>query len=240
MVISCVIIDDEPLALELIRSYVMRTPFLSLKGRFESASSALAYLAGDPVDLVFCDIQMPGMNGMDFSKMLPEGTRIVFTTAFSNYALESYKVSALDYLLKPFSYADFLASAQKALSWFEVRKAAAAMEEQQVSSIYVRTEYKLRQVDLSDIIFIEGMKDYVRIHLDGRDSLVSQVSMKSLMSQLPPSRFYRVHRSYIVNMEKVRMIEKGRIIFGHSSVPISDNEREGFYEALSKFSIMPV
>lgn len=239
MKLSCAVIDDEPLALELIESYVSRTPFLELKGTFESSTCAFDALHANPVDLLFCDIQMPGLNGIDLSRMLPEATRVIFTTAFSNYAIEGFRVNAIDYLLKPISYPDFLTAANKALSWFETTRAAAAAEPEQIKTIFIKTNYNLVQVPLGDILFIEGMKDYVKIHIENQDSIVSQISMKTLQAQLPSANFFRVHKSYIVNIDKIRVIERNRIVYGKYYVPISDNERDAFFAALAKKSLIP-
>jgi len=257
MIIRCAVVDDEPLALELLESYVQKTPFLKLDCSFENGVKALEGLRENPVDLLFCDIQMPGMNGVDVSRLLPPETRVIFTTAFDQYAVEGFRVNALDYLLKPISYSDFLESVKKAMTWFEMRQAAqggTATGQQTISSIdadtdssnsvngfksmFVRTDHKLQQVGLSDINFIEGMKDYVKIYLKQGKPLISQTSMKSLQSQLPSDMFYRVHRSYIVNMDNIRLIERNRIIFGEHYIPISDNERDEFFRKLSRNSIL--
>ncbi|MCR5004199.1 MAG: LytTR family DNA-binding domain-containing protein [Bacteroidales bacterium] len=243
MKISCAVIDDEPLAVELMESYVKKTPFLELKGSFGSGVIAFNALQDNPVDLIFCDIQMPGLNGMELSRMIPESTRIIFTTAFSNYALEGFKVNALDYLLKPISYTDFLGAAQKALDYFQMRDAAntgatAAANGPTVKSIFVKTEYRLQQIKLSDILFVEGMKDYVKIYVENSDPILSLMNMKTLEEQLPKDQFYRVHRSYIVRIDKISTIERNRIIFGKHYVPISENERDNFFEVLSRHSII--
>ena len=172
MKLSCAIIDDEPLAVELMESYVRKTPFLELQGSFGSGVAAFGMLRDRPVDLLFCDIQMPGLNGVEFSRMLPADTRVIFTTAFSRYAVEGFRVNAVDYLLKPISYADFLAAAQKALEWFELKRHAGAPADD-LRSIFVKTEYRLRQIELERILYIEGLKDYVKIHVEDEPHLVA-------------------------------------------------------------------
>ena len=195
MKLSCAIIDDEPLAVELMESYVRKTPFLELQGSFGSGVAAFGMLCDRPVDLLFCDIQMPGLNGVEFSRMLPADTRVIFTTAFSRYAVEGFRVNAVDYLLKPISYADFLAAAQKALEWFELKRHAGAPADD-LRSIFVKTEYRLRQIELERILYIEGLKDYVKIHVeDEPHPVLSLMSLKSLEEQLPADRFIRVHRA---------------------------------------------
>lgn len=237
MTLTCAIIDDEPLAVSLLESYVNKTPFLSLAGKFNSALDALPELNARPVQLLFLDIQMPELSGMEFSQILKTETRIIFTTAFGQYALDSYKVNALDYLLKPISYPDFLKAAGKALQWYEHMQVATPAA---VESIFVKTEYKLVQVDLRKILYIEGLKDYVKIFVeDEPHPILSLMSMKSLEEMLPTSRFIRVHRSFIVQPEKIKVIERNRIVFGKEYIPISDNYKQKFLEFLTQRSLLP-
>ena len=238
MKLSCAIIDDEPLAVELMESYVRKTPFLELQGSFGSGVAAFGMLRDRPVDLLFCDSQMPGLNGVEFSRMLPADTRVIFTTAFSRYAVEGFRVNAVDYLLKPISYADFLAAAQKALEWFELKRHAGAPADD-LRSIFVKTEYRLRQIELERILYIEGLKDYVKIHVeDEPHPVLSLMSLKSLEEQLPADRFIRVHRSYIVQPAKIRTIERNSIVFGRERIPISENYRQAFFDFLSDRSLL--
>lgn len=238
MKLSCAIIDDEPLAVELMESYVRQTPFLELQGSFGSGVAAFGMLRDRPVDLLFCDIQMPGLNGVEFSRMLPADTRVIFTTAFSRYAVEGFRVNAVDYLLKPISYADFMAAAQKALEWFELKRRAGAPADD-LRSIFVKTEYRLRQIELERILYIEGLKDYVKIHVeDEPHPVLSLMSLKSLEEQLPADRFIRVHRSYIVQPAKIRTIERNSIVFGRERIPISENYRQAFFDFLSDRSLL--
>lgn len=238
MKLSCAIIDDEPLAVELMESYVRKTPFLELQGSFGSGVAAFGMLRDRPVDLLFCDIQMPGLNGVEFSRMLPADTRVIFTTAFSRYAVEGFRVNAVDYLLKPISYADFLAAAQKALEWFELKRRAGAPADD-LRSIFVKTEYRLRQIGFDSILYIEGLKDYVKIHVeDEPHPVLSLMSLKSLEEQLPADRFIRVHRSYIVQPAKIRTIERNSIVFGRERIPISENYRQAFFDFLSDRSLL--
>jgi DNA-binding LytR/AlgR family response regulator len=244
MILTCAIIDDEPLAVKLLESYAGKTPFLRLRGTYNSAVDALAELEREAVELLFLDIQMPELNGMEFSRMVANDTRIIFTTAFGQYALDSYKVNALDYLLKPVSYPDFLQSAQKALQWYELlRKPGANPPEDAASrpepeSVFIKSEYKLIQIELSEILYIEGLKDYVKIYAEGRARpILSLMSMKSMEELLPASRFVRVHRSFIVQPEKIKLIERNRIVFGKEYIPISDSYRDSFNAFLSKRSL---
>ncbi len=249
MILSCAIIDDEPLAISLLESYVHKTPFLQLKGKYNSAVNALPVLTNDPVDLLFLDIQMPELTGLEFSQILHADTRIIFTTAFDQYALDSYKVNALDYLLKPINYPDFLQSANKALQWYEmVRKVAvnpskteeSTSVKEEIESIFIKTEYKLVQVELKKILYIEGLKDYVKIYIEDEPRpILSLMSMKSMEEMLPTTRFIRVHRSFIVQPEKIKVIERNRIVFGKEYIPISDSYKDKFYEFLMQRSLLP-
>ncbi len=250
MKLRCAIIDDEPLAVELMESYVRKTPFLELHGAFGSGVMAFEQLRDRPVDLLFCDIQMPGLNGVELTRMLPVDTRVVFTTAFSSYAVEGFRVNAMDYLLKPISYADFLAAAERALAWFEMKERAGQLrtgkdvgQAQDMTgrhSIFVRSEYRLRQIELDRILYVEGLKDYVKIHVEGEPfPVVSLVSLKSMEEQLPSERFVRVHRSYIVQPAKIRTIERNRIVFGKERIPISDGYKEAFFAFLARHSMLP-
>lgn len=239
MTLNCIVVDDEPLALGLIVSYVKKTPFLNLIGSYSNAMDAAKSFDNQKPYLIFLDIQMPEMNGLEFSKLIGDKTKVIFTTAFQQYAIEGFKVNALDYLLKPISYTDFLQSAQKALNWFEMtnnaNKSVAAPIEEEKKSIFVKTEYKLVQVELDKILYIEGMKDYVKIFIEGEQfPILSLMSMKSLETTLPASQFMRVHRSYIVHANKIKEVERNRIIFGKTYIPVSDSYKDVFQEFIDK------
>lgn len=248
MILNCCIIDDEPLALDLLESYVLKTPFLKLTGKYLGALQAMSAIQNSDIDLIFLDIQMPGLNGLDFSKMISEKSRIIFTTAFNQYALDSYKVNALDYLLKPISYLDFLQAANKALRWFEiVRRPAPSAQDPapeterkpdaapatpakgEIDSIFIKSDYKLIQVKLADILYIEGLKDYIKIYTENETKpLLSLMSMKSMEELLPSGRFMRVHRSFIVQVDKIKVVDRNRIVFGKNYIPISESYKKEF------------
>ena len=232
MILNCAIVDDEPLALSLLESYVNKTPFLNLTGKYSSAMQAMKELPDMKVNLLFLDIQMPELNGLEFSRMVDHQTRIVFTTAFGQYAIDGYRVNALDYLLKPISYPDFLQAANKALQWFDL-----VQKPEEKESIYVKSDYKLVQIELKKILYIEGLKDYIKIYLeDSPKPILSLMSMKSMEELLPANRFMRVHRSYIVQKEKIRIIDRGRIVFDKTYIPISDSYKQAFQSFLDKRS----
>ncbi len=241
MIIKCAIVDDEPLAVELLASYVKKIPFLELCGKYSNATDALHGIGEEPVDLLFLDIQMPELNGLELSKMVPDNTRIVFTTAFNQYAVDGFRVNALDYLLKPISYADFLEASNKALQWFQLvqqneqqAQAATPAPEEEQRSIFVKSEYKLLQIDLDDIRYIEGLKDYVKIYTEqSQHPILSLMNMKAIEQMLPASRFIRVHRSFIVQKSKIREIERNRIVFGDVYIPIGDSYKQAFQDFIN-------
>lgn len=228
--LRCAIVDDEPLALSLLESYVKKTSFLTLEGSYSSAIQAMNYLPENPVDLIFLDIQMPELNGLEFSHMIPSDIRIIFTTAFDQYALDGYRVNALDYLLKPISYTDFIQAVQKAIQWFELKQhneSVPLSKEDDINFIYVKSDYKLVQIELDKILYIEGLKDYIKIHIEDESRpLLSLISMRTIEEKLPSKRFIRVHRSFIVQKQKIRLIDKGRIVFGKDYIPISDSYKQ--------------
>ena len=239
--LRCAIVDDEPLALGLLESYVKKTSFLTLEGSYSSAIQAMKYLPEKPVDLLFLDIQMPELNGLDFSHMIPPTTRIVFTTAFEQYALDGYRVNALDYLLKPISYTDFMQAVNKAVQWFEMAQhnnSTVPNSKDEINFIYVKSDYKLVQIELSKILYIEGLKDYIKIYLEGEARpILSLISMRAIEEKLPSSWFIRVHRSFIVQKQKIKLIDKGRIIFGKEYIPISDSYKQELQNYVNEHTI---
>ncbi|MEX1384542.1 LytR/AlgR family response regulator transcription factor [Lutibacter sp.] len=232
--IKCIAIDDEPLALKQIAGYVKKTPFLELQEVFESPINALLYLQNNAVDLMFVDINMPDLNGMDFVKSLENSPKIIFTTAYSEYALEGFKVDALDYLLKPIDYATFLKASNKANNWFDLQN----LKHEQINSnddfLFIKSEYKILRVKLNDIKYIEGMREYVRIHLINEKPIMTLLSMKVVAQQLPSNSFMRVHRSYIVNLNMITTIERNRIVFDKVYIPVSEQYKEDFQQFISK------
>lgn len=235
--ISCAIIDDEPLAIQLLKSYVEKTSFLSLVGTYNNAVDALTDFSSVKPDLLFLDIQMPDLNGMELSKLIGNQCRIVFTTAFEQYALESYKVNALDYLLKPISYIDFLNAATKAQEWFKLKSAVHDTFVDK-KSLLVKSDYKVLQIEFDKILYIEGVKDYVKIVLDDNDKpILTLMNMKTLEDELPSS-FVRVHRSFIVHASKIKIMERNKIVFGKHNIPISDSYKDKFIKYLEEHSIL--
>lgn len=239
MNLNCLVVDDEPLALELMVSYVKRTPFLTLQGTCAGAVEALHRLEQSDIDLIFLDIQMPELNGLELSRLIGNRTKIIFTTAFEQYAVEGFKVDAVDYLLKPISYPEFLRAAQKALHRHEQATAAPttptnATAPTPITHTFVRSGNKLIRLTLDDILYIEGMQDYVKIHLATQSApVVTLLPMKNFEETLPLP-FLRIHRSYIVNLDKITMIERNRIYIGSIALSVSDSYRPAFLQQINR------
>lgn len=237
--ITCVIVDDEPMALNLVESYVEKTPFLVLKKKCSSAIEAMEFIKDEPVDLLFLDIQMPDLTGIAFSKMLPKDTRVIFTTAFDQYALEGFKVEALDYLLKPFDYAEFLTAANKANAWFTLKKGKQnTVVSEAKEFLFVKSEYKQLRIKLADVLYFEGLKDYIKIYLkDNPKPILTLMSLKSLEQELPETQFMRVHRSFIVSLKNVEVIERSQIIINQQRITVSEQYKPRFLEFVNSNSL---
>jgi DNA-binding LytR/AlgR family response regulator len=231
--ISCIAIDDEPLALGLIVSYIEKTPFLELKGEFDNPLDAMEFLEDNPIHLLFLDIQMPDLTGIDFAKCLEKRHRVIFTTAYEKFALQGFQVEAMDYLLKPISYKVFLKSANRAKNYFELINHIDESPEQTVKTekdyLFVKSDLQIKKVNYSDILFFEGLKDYIKLFTkSSKKAIVFHATMKAVEAKLPLDKFMRVHRSYIVNLENIKTIEKYRIIFGKNYIPVSDKYKSNF------------
>ncbi|MDL2323249.1 LytTR family DNA-binding domain-containing protein [Bacteroidales bacterium OttesenSCG-928-A17] len=226
MRLKCIIVDDEPLACELLKSYALQTPFLELTGTYNSAIEALSVVNEQKVDLIFLDINMPQMNGLEFSKTLPASVKVVFTTAYDQYAIEGFKVNAMDYLLKPINYSDFLQAANRGVDWFKTTSVPSS------DSLFIKSGYRIEKVEYNDILYIENLKDYVKFHLEGDREISSLMNIQQLAAKLPDPIFMRVHRSFIVNLNKIQTIERNCIIFGKTYIPVSDTYKDEFHRFL--------
>lgn len=212
---TCIAIDDEPLALKQIADYIKKTPFLVLVASCHSANEAMEIMEDQAIDILFVDINMPGLNGMEFVKSLTGNHQVVFTTAYSEYAVESYKVDAADYLLKPISYSDFLKSANKVKA-----KLDAGVHESNKETndhFFVKADGKHVRIAFDQISFIESLSEYVKIHLDSGETVISLMRLKNLEASLPSSQFMRVHRSYIINLNEIKAVEKARVLLNNNS-----------------------
>lgn len=233
--ITCIIVDDEPLAVKLLESFVAKTPQLKLERSFTDSVEALAWLREHPVQLAFMDIQMPDMNGMELSHIVAGDTKIIFTTAFKEYAFESYEVSAVDFLLKPIRYNKFIAAVEKAerLINLECRTENAEQASAQLSAsktMFIRVDGELRQVNFDNILYVEGMKDYVRFHIEGeRLPLTTHMTMKAVEDALPIDAFMRINRSYIVRLDKIRTVDRNLCVYiGDEIIRVTDAYRDAF------------
>lgn len=235
--IKCIAIDDEPLALKQMISCVQKTPFLQLVGECSNAFEAIEVLQNNIVDVLFIDINMPDLSGMDFVKSLKNAPLIIFTTAYSEFAVEGFKINALNYLLKPIGYADFLKAAYKAKATLEKNAPANNSVNHDDKFIFAKTEYRIVKIKTDDILYVEGMREYVRIHIEKEKPVMSLLSMKSIEKELP-NNFMRVHRSYIVNLNKVSVIERNRIVFDKTYIPVSESYKKKFQQFLSENSLM--
>ena len=235
MKIRCLAIDDEPLALKQIGTYIERTPFLEKIALCSSALEALKYVREEEIELLFVDINMPDLNGMDFVKSLEQKIPVIFTTAYSEYAIEGFQVDALDYLLKPISFPSFLKSANKAKAWFDLNKKTPDMPHPTLDYIFVKAEHRLIRIFLADIKYIEGSNEYIVIHLVKDKPVTTLMRMKNIENELPENLFMRVHRSFIVNLSQVKVIERNRIIFDEKIyIPIGEQYKENFQRFLDK------
>jgi len=246
MTLNCIAVDDEPLALGLVCSFIEQTPFLHLAGSFSSGVKALEMIHGQQIDLIFLDIQMPDLTGIQLARILDRqpgsaGPRVIFTTAFNNFALEGYKVDALDYLLKPFNYEEFLTAANKAMAYAELLKPAqaptpASQAAEDEEYIFLKVEYQLVRIATRDILYIEGLKDYAKIYLESTPKpVLSLITLKALEQKLSPKSFMRVHRSYIVSLDKVNSVTKNSLNIGELSITVGEQYKDAFNAYLSKW-----
>jgi len=236
MKIRCIAVDDEPLAVKKISGYILQTPFLELVAECRSAIEALDILNNHTIHLMFIDINMPDLSGMDFVKSLTNKPYIVFTTAYSEYAIDGFKVDAADYLLKPVSYGSFLKAANKVKDLINLTTSG---QQESISTaanhLFVKSDYKLLRIELDEIRYVESMREYIKIYLVTGKPVITMMSMKTIEDKLPPDRFMRVHRSFIVNLSKITVIERSRIVFdGKVYIPVSDQYKSNFQSYINK------
>ncbi len=226
--LTCIIVDDEPLAVRQLEAYAQRTTDLQLLDSFTDSITAINVIKERQPDLLFLDIQMPNIDGMELAHSLPAQTRVVFTTAFKEYAFESYEVNALDFLLKPVRYQKFLEAVEKARRWFD--REEKTEKSTPVPSVFIRVDGELRNVSVEQILYVNGMKDYVMFYLDGeRKPLITHLTMKAVEEMLPASQFMRVHRSYIVAVDKIRKVDRNDCIYiGDEVIHIPDGYLPAF------------
>jgi len=226
--IKVLIADDEAPALKLVKSYVQQLPMLELVSECINGEDALEALKKEPIDLLFLDIQMPGMSGLELSKRLSPKQKVIFTTAFSNYAIEGFKVDAIDYLLKPFDIEEFKKAVLKAEDWFNRENIVG------VSSFFVKTEYHLERIQFDDLLIAESDRDYVKLFLQNKSEISTLMTLKDLEEHLPSSQFMRIHRSFIVNLNKIDRVERNQVIIGSHRITIADTYKNAFSHYIQK------
>jgi two-component system response regulator LytT len=233
--VTAAAIDDEPLALQLIEGYIRKTTGLKLAALFDNPLDAADYLRENIVDIIFVDIQMPDLTGIEFTRLMEKGPKVIFTTAYAKYALDGYKLEVVDYLLKPFSYEEFLVAVNKAIKLINLEKRAPEKIDTNDEYLFLKSDYKIKRINFNDILYIEGLKDYAKIYTQGNPRPMMTLStLKLLETKLPESKFMRVHRSYIVNLQKIDTIERSRIVFGKTYIPVSEQYKVKFQEFLDK------
>jgi DNA-binding LytR/AlgR family response regulator len=233
--ITVIAIDDEPLALQLVSGYIEKTPGLKLAGSFDNPLDASQFLNNEAVDLIFVDIQMPDLSGLEFTRSLVRGSKVIFTTAFDKYALEGFRLDVVDYLLKPFSYEEFLTAVNKARKLITLEQKAGVNVVANSQFLFLKSDYKIRRINFNDILYIEGLKDYVKVFIQNNPKpVLSLTSLKLLETKLPAEKFMRVHRSFIVNLEKIDTIERSRIVFGKVYIPVSGQYKDQFQKYLDR------
>lgn len=231
--IACIAIDDEPLALRQLKNYIEKLPYLHLSQSFSSAVKAIEYIRNHEIDLMFVDINMPDLSGMEFVKSLTNPPKVIFTTAYREYAMEGFQIDAADYLMKPISFAVFSKSVEKTRQRYFSQHEKPASVKHDDKFLFIKSEYKIVRIKLNDIKYIEGMRDYVRIHQVHEKPIMTLLNMSKIMEHLPLEGFMRVHRSYIVNLDKIQTIERSRIVFDKDTyIPISDHYKDIFQQFL--------
>jgi DNA-binding LytR/AlgR family response regulator len=229
--IKAIAIDDEPPALQLIETFCSRTEEISLEKTFTNPDEALKYLRKFPVDLLFLDIQMPSINGIEFYKSVKQDTMVIFTTAFTEYAVEGFNLSAVDYLLKPFTFKRFQQAVAKAVEYYNFKNQQQSEEQKY---IFIRADYSLVKIAVADIVYIEGLDDYLKIHLENKTPVVARMTMKAMAEKLPAKDFTRVHRSYIIPLSRIESVRNKIIFIGEEEIPLGSSYEENFVKVFNK------
>ncbi|MDD3320362.1 MAG: LytTR family DNA-binding domain-containing protein [Paludibacter sp.] len=225
--INAIAIDDEPLALKVITSHCEKTDFINLQKTFTHPTEALKYLRRYPVDLIFVDIQMPSMNGISLVKALQQKTMVIFTTAFSEYAVTSYELNAIDYLLKPINHKRFQLAVNKANEYYNFINKQNTSEDKH---IFIRADFSLVKIHLTDILYIEGLADYLKIYMKDRKTIVARMTMKDMIEKLPSNDFIRVHRSFIIPFSSIQSVRNDIIYLTEQEIPIGRTYKDEFYK----------
>ncbi len=235
-ILKCIAIDDESLALDLVEDNIAKVPFLRLDARCRNAFEAIEYLQNNQVDLIFLDIQMPGLTGVQFLEGLTQKPMVIFVTAYQQDALEGFNLDVIDYVLKPISFERFLKASHKALDFFKSKLALQGnviKPEAKVDYIFIHADYSLMKIMLEDILYIEGLKDYIKIHVRNQKyPIVCRMTMKLLSEKLPSTEFLRIHKSFIVSLKKIESIRNQKVKIGENHIPLSDSYSEQFYQTI--------
>ncbi|MDD3079010.1 MAG: LytTR family DNA-binding domain-containing protein [Paludibacter sp.] len=235
MKIKCLAIDDEPLALKQISAYIEKTPFLENAGLCQSAFEAMEILKNNEIQLMFVDINMPDISGLDFVKSLSVRPQIIFTTAYSEYAYEGFQVDAIDYILKPINYATFLKAVNKAKNWYELMQKNAESKAHKEETLFVKSDYKIVRIHVDDIRYIESANEYIKIFLDDNDVITTLLRLKNILEQLPADRFMRIHRSFIINLTKIKAVDRSRVMMEPKTyIPVGDQYKDDFQAYVDK------
>jgi DNA-binding LytR/AlgR family response regulator len=229
--IKAVAIDDELPALKVIENFCNKTEGIELQKSFNMPTEALKYINKFPVDLLFLDINMPSLTGIELFKSVKQNTMVIFTTAYSEYAVEGFNLNAVDYLLKPFTFRRFQQAVQKANDYFEFQH---RKQKTQPGYIFIRADYLLMKINLDDILFIEGLDDYLKIHLIGQKPVTARMTMKNILEKLPPENFIRIHRSYIIPFKKINSIKSKMVFIGEAALPIGSSYEDSFLKHFNK------
>jgi DNA-binding LytR/AlgR family response regulator len=236
--LNCIAVDDENLALDLIEDNILKVPFLNLVKRCKNAFEAMEVLQSQDIDLIFLDIQMPGITGVQFLQSMTKSPMVIFVTAYKQYALEGYNLNVIDYLLKPIDFERFLKAVNKAAELHSLKQKAEAAEpilDGKNSTIFVNADYSLVKVKTDEITYIEGLKDYIKIHLNSSTKpIVTRMTMKSIEEKLPSSEFFRVHKSFIISLDKIESIRNLKIKIGNAQIPVSESYTEEFFKLIGQ------
>lgn len=235
---DCIAIDDEPLALNLIEDFIRKVPFLHLVKRCSSAIEALQVLQETKVDLVFLDIQMPHLTGIQFMNSIQHSSMVIFTTAYDNYAVEGFDLDAVDYLLKPILFERFIKAVNKAHELYELKARSNSIPEDKDDFIFIKSDYKMLKISLKDILYLEGLKDYLKIYVENTPKpILTLQSLKMFEERLPSRDFIRVHRSFIVSLKKINFIHRNRVVIRNTEIPIGESYNEQFFKVVYKKNI---
>jgi len=224
--INAIAIDDEPLALKVIENFCEKVDFINLQKTFNKPSEALKYLNKFPVDLLFLDINMPSINGIEFYREMKQNTMVIFTTAYTEYAVEGFNLNAVDYILKPFTLERFMMAVNKANDYLNYQ----TQKENTSQFLFIRADYSLLKINMAHIVYIEGLDDYLKIHLENQKTVVTRLTMKALLEKLPSKQFIRVHRSFIVPLERIESVRNKNILIAGKEIPIGNSYEETFFK----------